>query len=318
MSAVLADIGGTHARFARLDQGGPSGMEKYPVADFPTFEDALRHYAGTAGGTLYMATAAWPHADGIWRFARDGRWEISLPALERSGWHIGWIGNDFAASARGAAALGPGGLYGVQDGIPGDTPRGRCAVLGSGTGLGLAYVEGDHVQETYGGHMDIPHRTDEQNSIVKLAGRIKDNERPISAEDLIRGPGLALLHGAVSLVHGRKGDKATPEDILANRALFPFSDTLRLYHEFLGLFAHQAAIYGHAFAGLYLDGGVLHRLIESGAFDKAAFLNSFIGDPLPLIKRRLETMKISIVTDPFVALHGLAEIVKTKDKAHAS
>ncbi len=309
MSVVLADIGGTHARFACLEDGKIGKAEKFPVADFKNLEEALEEYSAEKG-TLYIATAAWPYPDGVWRFARPDRWVISKENLERAGWDIAYIGNDFSASARGAISLSPDYLYNIQAAAPHDILQSRVAVLGSGTGLGLAYVDGSAcVQETYGGHMDVPHRTDGQHTIIKLIGRIKGDDRPVSAEDIISGPGLSLLYKASCMVHGQPLEEATPEIMLDNKDEVIFAHPLRLYHEFLGMFAHQAVIYGHSYAGLYLDGGVLHRLVKSEAFDTDRFLEFFIGDPLPLIKKQMQAMKVNIITDPFVALRGLVEMM---------
>lgn len=317
MRVVLADIGGTHARFAILEDGAPGQARKMPVADYESLPEALREYCGDdAGGTLYMATAAWPYPDGTWRFARPDRWVIETQALEQAGWKVGWIGNDFAAGARGALAAPAQSRYQIQPERPQEIVQTRNVVLGSGTGLGLAYVDGTQVQETYGGHMEVPHVTDEQHTIIKLVRRLKSDDRPVSAEDIISGPGLALLYKAVCMIHGQSfAENDNLENILgsaapAEQANMMAGHALRLYHEFLGLFAHQAAIFGHAYAGLYLDGGVLHKLVERESFDRHSFLSYFIGDPLPLIKTQLQAMRVDLVTDPFVTLRGLVEIMK--------
>lgn len=311
-TVILADIGGTYARFARVENNAPAKARKLAVADYETLEEALLAYTGhpVADGILYIATAAWPYPDGTWRFARPDRWEMTTESLERAGWAVGWIGNDFGAGARGALAAGPEYRYEVQSARPQEIIQRRSVVLGSGTGLGLAYVEGMSVQETYGGHMAIPQCTDEQHTVIKLIRRLKTDERPVSAEDVISGPGLSLLYKAVCLLHGQSPDENIDLAVLLeDKGKRIHTHSLRLYHEFLGLFAHQAVIYGHAYAGLYMDGGVLHRLVEAGAFDHDVFLRFFVGDPLPLIKKQMMVMKIEIVTDPFVTLSGLAEIM---------
>lgn len=313
--AFLIDLGGTHIRLAMLgERGALENIQKFAVADFKTLPEALEHYTAEKGA-LYIATAAWPYPDGTWRFARPGRWHVSLPDLQQAGWQVAYIGNDFAAGARGALALAPEFLYNIRMARPSDIPQARSAVLGCGTGLGLAYVCEGRVHETYGGHMDIPQRTDEQHTVIKLIGRLKDDERPVSAEDLISGSGLVLLYKAACMIHGQRPLPVDPAQLLADKNDFLFAHALRLFHEFLGLFAHQAVIYGHAYAGLYMDGGVLHRLIENYAFDAERFLEFFIGDPLPLIKSRIEAMAVNIVTDPYAALQGLVEIKREMDNA---
>lgn len=309
MTVVLADIGGTHARFATMQEGAPARIEKFAVANFPSLQDALAAY-GAEKGALYIATAAWPWPDGSWRFAREGRWVIEPRALEEAGWKLAWIGNDFGAGARGALALAPNQLHNVQQAGANEIAQDRTAVLGSGTGLGLAYVHQGRIHETYGGQMEIPQRTDEQHTMVKLIERLKDNRRPVSAEDVVSGPGIILLYKAACLLHGRKPEDKGFAAIIEDSGDPLGAHALRLYHEFLGMFAQQAVIYGHAYAGLYLDGGVLHTLVEKQLFDSQRFLQFFTGDPIPLIKSQLQAMPVNIVIEPYVALYGLTEIVK--------
>ncbi|MDN5782698.1 MAG: glucokinase, partial [Luteimonas sp.] len=71
---LLADIGGTNARFALADTAAPmplleDSVEKYAVADFPSLGDAARHYL--AGGRA--GAVAKPVDSGV--FAVAGRVE---------------------------------------------------------------------------------------------------------------------------------------------------------------------------------------------------------------------------------------------------
>jgi len=309
MKTILADIGGTHARFATVEDGVLARIEKIAVNGFATLQDALASYSND-NGALYIATAAWPWPDGSWRFARPDRWVIVPRDLEAAGWKVSYIGNDFGAGARGALALGPEHLYEVQKRGDSEMPQNRFAVLGSGTGLGLAYVQEGRIHETFGGQMEIPRRTDEHHTLLKLIKRLKDDGREVSAEDVISGPGLMLLYKAACMLHGRRLEDVDFALLLENRDDPIYSLPLRLYHEFLGMFAQQAVIYGHAFAGLFLDGGVLHKMVDAQAFDRERFLRFFIGEPVPIVKAQLNAMPVNIVTDPYVALRGLNEMVK--------
>ena len=59
MGTILADIGGTHIRFAAPGSSGPDNIKKFAVADFGSLTEALAAYSEDKG-TLYIATAAWP------------------------------------------------------------------------------------------------------------------------------------------------------------------------------------------------------------------------------------------------------------------
>ena len=309
MSIILADIGGTHARFARLEGDHFTAPIKLPVSDYPSLSAALNEYSDQKSA-LYIATAAWPYPDQTWRFARPDRWIINPHELSSEGWEIKYIGNDFGASALGALRLKGEQLYTVQDKIAHEITQHRIAVLGSGTGLGLAYVADGAVHETYGGHMEAPQITDEHQTITRLIKRLKDNERPVSAEEIISGPGLYLLYQALCMLHGARLEINKPEDLFSNKDHPVVRRAIDVYHEFLGVFSHQAVIYSHSYAGLYLDGGLIHQLLEHNLFNHELFLEYFIGDPLPLIKEQMSAMSVHIVNEPFAALYGLLEIIE--------
>jgi glucokinase len=67
-------------------------------------------------------------------------------------------------------------------------------------------------------------------------------------------------------------------------------------------------IAGHGFGGLYLDGGVMHRLHERGLFDFAAFEKFLVLPAAPVVRDALAAVPARLVTDPYVALKGLAAL----------
>ena len=71
---LLADIGGTNARFALADPALASplildSMQRYPVVDFPSLADAARHYLRETGqeesGIREGIFAVAGHVDGV-------------------------------------------------------------------------------------------------------------------------------------------------------------------------------------------------------------------------------------------------------------
>ncbi|MBI4031171.1 MAG: glucokinase [Proteobacteria bacterium] len=314
MATVLADIGGTHARFAILGKGKIENPEKLAVADFKSFPAALNHYCPRPGDLL-IATAAQPDGqNGRWRFLNNGKWVIDPAQLKKAGWGARLIVNDFAASARGAVALRGKNLIAVRKGVAGKGDS--RAVIGPGTGLGLAYAVpcgkgGWRVQETMGGHMAAAAVTEEQSGIMALMSRIYGDGRTLVYEDLASGRALPFLYRAVCEFRGCRPKLRSAEDLLAKaKDSSDAKETLRLFHEFLGLFAHNAVVTGHAFGGLYIDGGVTQKLYASGLFDFrrfAAFMELAVA---PAVRKRLRQTPVYIVNNPFIALRGLAEMAK--------
>ena len=314
MTEIAADIGGTHARFALTDGDALRHPMKLAAADHADLPAALRAYCALHGaepaGGLRLATAARRHEDGVWRFTNRNRWEIDARALEASGWRIERIANDFAASARGALSLDAADLVTIQQGAtsPGAAANSHPrAILGPGTGLGMAYAlpetnGGWRVQETFGGHMLAAALTEEQAEIMRLLRGILGTE-VVVPEDLASGRALPHLYQAAALFNNRA--PRHHDDLLAAAEEPDVAQALRLLHEFLGIFAQGVVVTTHAFGGLYLDGGLVQRLHQDGVFDAGAFLRGFVPPLVPVVRDALRAMPVWLVTDPFVALRGL-------------
>lgn len=310
MATVLADIGGTHARFAMLESGKIVNPKKLSVDDFKDIQSALQSYCGKPC-TLMIATAAQPDNCNMWRITNNKKWIIDPALLNNAGWDVKILINDFAASARGALVSEK--LVVLREGYADEqNPR---AVIGPGTGLGLAYMTpapgGNwHIQQTFGGHMKAAMLTSEQHAIANLVQQLHGDNHVIIYEDLASGRALPLLYRAICLHNGAEPVVTETKDMLNRASDANVKQALRLFHEFLGLFAHNVVVTGHAFGGLYIDGGVTHRLFESGLFDFESFAKFMAPNVTRIVKERLESTPVFIVNDPFVALRGLAEMAK--------
>lgn len=327
MSAIAADIGGTHARFARIAQdGAPADIRQCRAADFPGLEAALEDY-GAKPGVLLLACAANRGADGKMRFHNSNPWTIDTAELERAGWTVAVNMGDFEASARGALALPADGLAELRRGAAPPGPGSPRIVTGPGTGLGLAFLiplGGGrwHVRKTHGGHMLAACLTAEQAGIADLIKKQRGASLFVP-EDAVSGRGFPGLHRAVCALHGY-GQGPFPdsaEDILRDAAAPAARHALRLFHEFFGLFVHNAAVTGDAYGGLYLDGGMTRRLHEAGLFDFATFEKFMVLPVAEPVRRDLASAPVFLITDPFAALHGLAALYSEKrdekEKNHA-
>lgn len=313
MTTILADIGGTHARLALHDADGPQKAEKLKCADYPSLQDALNDYAArhnvNVGGRVLVGTAAHPDAQDVWRFQNLNDWAIDPRALRDSGWAMPVIVNDFVASALGAVSSPRENLHAIRGGSM--VRATRYVVLGPGTGLGLGYVEklGGrwHVQETLGGHMLGACVTDEQYMIAKVVRRLRGGEMMFIHEDVCSGVGLPVLYHAVCLYNGQDVAFDTPAAIVAARHDDPCAaQAMRLLHEFWGLFAHNALVTGHAFGGVYLDGGLTQHLVREKAFDADTFIKFMTLEPATVVREHIDATPVYAIDDPFVALKGLA------------
>ena len=275
---ILADIGGTHARFAQQSGQSLSDIKKYQAADFKTLQDALGKYCNDTdipnGGTLKIATAGYED-DRVWKFVNKNKWVINPADLDAIGWHAEIILNDFEAATYALPHLTDTDQKTLK---PAAGASETLCLIGPGTGLGLGLYHQDKkppVQKTHGGHMPIAAKTDEQWQIVQ---KLRTNV----FEDIVSGPGLQKLRQVT--------DEKT---------------ALRLFHEFFALAAANAVVTSHAYGGLYFTGGVLESLMADNVFDAEYFEECFIFDAVASVKRDLDATPIIYITDPYPALKGL-------------
>ncbi len=200
---VVADIGGTHARFAIAEIGGNDAIHLDDIitmrtSDHASLQIAWQVYEQEVGRPLphqgAIAVAA-PVNGGDIHFTNSS-WMVRPSligeklALERFS-----LVNDFGAVCHAIAMLGDD-MFGHVCGP--DKPAsqdGIVTVVGPGTGLGAAYIKfsgSDYsVSETEGGHIDFaPHDAIEDHLLQKLR---QDNRR-VSAERVVAGPALQNIY----------------------------------------------------------------------------------------------------------------------------
>ena len=190
--ALLADIGGTNARFALADTGSPTPLQLdtvhgFAVADFPSLAEAAQHYLDTTGhgdGAVIRRAvfAVAGRVDGDHARITNHPWVISRPRLcAQLGLDDAMLANDFAAQSMAITLLGPddvatvGGTSWRPD-PPGVHRNRTYAVIGPGTGLGVGGLlvrDGRcYPLETEGGHVSFPPGTEghpaDKDVIVRL------------------------------------------------------------------------------------------------------------------------------------------------------
>lgn len=279
---ILCDIGGTYARVGLEEAGNIINVSKFEAAGFKDLQGCLLQYCADHNlkpkGALRIATAAYPDESGAWRFVNQNKWVIDPSKLEAKGWQVEKIINDFEASTWALLGLETDELD-ILKGAP--KASGTKCIIGPGTGLGLGYLhhtQTPFVQKTHGGHMPIACETDAQFEAVQAT----KSSNLVVFENIVSGPGLQAL-----------------------RELYGEKKSLRLFHEFFGLFAANVVITGHAYDGLYLTGGVLEHLMKEGLFDFATFEKWFCIKGAPSVQTALENTPIIHVKTPYPAIKGL-------------
>src|SRR5258708_2591885 len=160
-SAILADIGATNARFALLvgSEVGPSAT--YAVADFASPVEAARTFlAGPAAGHApkrALLAAAGPNTNGRISLT-NAAWTVDAVRI-RHGLNLEEVRvlNDFEALGWALPALRAEDILSL--GVCGPAGHGTMAVMGPGSGFGLAALasgaNGETVLVTEGGHVTL-------------------------------------------------------------------------------------------------------------------------------------------------------------------
>ena len=272
---LLADIGGTNARFAWQMASGAAitDLRVLPCADHPTVADALRAYLAASGHA--------PPPDGAIAIANpvvgdqvrmtNHHWTFSIQALRRDcGFQRLEVLNDFTALALALPALDPADLRQVG---PGASVAGSAiALIGPGTGLGVSGLlpdgRGGWVPlQGEGGHATLAGRTPREDAVL---ARLAALYRHASAERAVSGPGLVDLHQALQAIDA-PFDEPRPlgaAEIVsgaldANDAAC--LEALDLFCAFLGTAAGNLALTLGARGGVYIGGGIVPRLGDAFA-----------------------------------------------------
>lgn len=264
---LVADIGGTNARFAHVDPATHDicNIKTLQCADFVTADAAIRHYldvCGLAQPSAMCLAVAGPCIDGDINVTNN-HWSLSTSAMQSEfGIDAVRLVNDFEAVAYGIPLLGSDMCLPVgHDRVHTLHRDFSVAVIGPGTGFGVAGVVcRDGAMSPIigeGGHVGFAPRTDLQIRI--LQGLMKDFT-PVSVERLLSGPGIENIFAVLS---GMAGDntrlaaakifrRAEAGDALAKR-------TVAVFFEVMGQVAADVTLLLGAVDGLYIAGGISKR-----------------------------------------------------------
>ncbi|WP_053981840.1 glucokinase [Marinagarivorans algicola] len=317
---VVADIGGTNARFA-LVTGKKSNLytlEHVHILkgqDYSSFEEALRAYLALVDvkPTAMCAAIAGPVL-GDYIQMTNLSWGFSCKAVaEQFGFEAFTAMNDFAAVAAGIPLMGEDDLTTLKTGAP--KAGANKAVFGPGTGLGVAGVINHNHQwlpnPCEGGHINIAPSSAFEAEVIKAAiGHLGH----VSAEAFLSGPGLVNLYKAICEVEGSTPYAYEPSDI-STKAI-DGSDatcvtTLETFCSFLGSFAGNLALTYGATGGIYLAGGILPRF--TGFVLNSDFAAKFAhkGPMSPYV----ENIPAYLVTHNELAFNGAAAWLEQQLKA---
>ncbi|HET7680695.1 MAG TPA: ROK family protein [Xanthobacteraceae bacterium] len=309
-SVLLADIGGTHTRFALLASNGrPERVVSWDNNNYASLENAIASYLAENGArpqAAVLAVAAPITGRDIALTNRN--WRFNLDELAgRFGWARIHAINDFEAQAWALAQLQEGDYRRIGDGAraqsapPASSPAVKV-VLGPGTGLGVAALipvsDGWRAIPTEGGHVSFGAANKDEDAVF---ARLRERG-PVSAEMVVSGMGLPRLHSALHpgtppltaqaiVAQAKAGDAAA-------------GATIKLFVRLLGRFAGDVALTFKALGGVYIAGGVTGKL--GALFDEDIFRGAFEAHPPH--EELLATLPTYLVTVAHPGLVGCAAL----------
>jgi glucokinase len=279
---LLADIGGTYARFTLEPAPGQfEHARSLRCADHADFHAALSTYLaglppGEAARIEHAAIAIANPVEGDEVRMTNYHWQFSIEQMrQRLGLQTLVVVNDFTALAMSLPRLAPGQRRAVGGGQARE--RSVVGLLGSGSGLGVSGLipagDGWVALGTEGGHTSFSPRDEREIAILRYG--LTEFEH-LSFERLLSGPGLELIHRALSHRAGLPAPVlAAPE--ITRRALDESEplcrETLDAFCAMLGTAAANLAVTLGALGGIYIGGGIVPRL--GSYFDSSPFRARF-------------------------------------------
>jgi glucokinase len=310
---AVADIGGTHARFALATVADGRVVELGEPTTFKTAEHASLQIAWQLFGEAIDEPL--PNAIGI---AFAGPVDGDLLKLTNNPWVIRKalmkdklgvedfvIVNDFAAIGHAVAQLGYdqfANICGPERDFDSD---GVLTIVGPGTGLGVAQVLRSagtyHVIATEGGHIDFAPLDSLEDKILAFLRR---SFRRVSVERVACGTGLTNLFNAIAAIEN-KAVRQVEDKILWDAALkgedAVAAAALDRFFLILGAVAGDLAL-AHGADGVVLAGGLGYRLRDR--FANSGFADRFVAKGR--FERRMENIPVKLITHPQPGLYGAA------------
>ncbi len=304
---LIADIGGTNARFAVIEGPGCGyrDLGRTPTRDHLDPIAAIRDFAlarsDTRPRTAILALAAAIEGEAI-PFT-NCPWVVEPKRLiSELGFDDVVLINDFEAQALALPSLHGDDLVALGGGTAREGAT--KAVIGPGTGLGVATLV--HSRGTWipmpgeGGHVTLAPRGAREETIWH---EVERRHGRIGAEVLISGPGLVRLHGAIRAVDGLAPQDLDPAALqkAAEAGEASAVEAFSIFVTALGRLCGDVALTVLPQGGVYIAGGISPRilpLLGDGRF-RAAF-----EDKAPF-HELIASISTRVIVHPLPAFVGL-------------
>ncbi len=264
---LLADIGGTNARFALATETGEiTHIRRYQCADYADIAQVIQAYLFEVQLThiSHAAIAIANPVDGDQVQMTNHDWAFSIEATRRTlKLQTLLVVNDFTALAMALPALTEAQRVQIGTGAP--RRNSALGLIGPGTGLGVSGLipsaECWVALASEGGHTSFSPLDEREEYILQYA---RQHWSHVSFERVASGPGMVLIYRALAERAKLTVVSDDPAKIvqlgLAGEPLA--AETLDCFCSILGTFAGNLACTLGALGGIYIGGGIVPRMSD--------------------------------------------------------
>ncbi|MEM5404756.1 bifunctional transcriptional regulator/glucokinase [Paraburkholderia unamae] len=308
---LLADIGGTNARFALETGPGEIGhVRVYPCAQYPGVAQVIQQYLkdNKIGRVNHAAIAIANPVDGDQVRMTNHDWTFSIEATRRSlGFDTLLVVNDFTALAMALPGLTDSQR--VQVGGGQRRQNSVIGLLGPGTGLGVSgLIPADDrwiALGSEGGHASFSPQDEREDIVLQFARKKWPH---VSFERVCAGPGLELIYRALAARDKKKlpTELGTAEVVQrAHDGEALAMETVECFCGILGSFAGNIAMTLGSLGGIYIGGGVVPRLGD--LFTRSSFRQRF--EAKGRFDTYLSNVPTYVITAEYPAFLGVSAIL---------
>ena len=269
VSFVIADIGGTNARFAiyTTDGSGTNGQSeqaRFSCSEFGNLAEVFKTYIDQTGYAVdgaCVSIAAPADGDRIRMTNRD--WSFSVNEYKKTlGLKNLLVINDGVAAALATTRVNPAQLEVIKRGEVEAHGSRLNLIPGTGFGLGciVPHAGGWVPVQSEGGHATLAAVTPEEFEVLKY---ITQHSGRAVNDRVLSGPGMFNIYKALAAVRGQRAAEVDAPE-MTRRALHRedalSADALDLYCTLFGRLAGDLALTVNAHGGVYLSGSLMQRI----------------------------------------------------------
>jgi len=307
---LLADVGGTNARFALTAPKGGLNLKRVLTLKSKDFSDffsllseALSFFTIKPQNIVACIALAGPVIKGRARLTNLG-WEIEEREIKaKIPFKKLILVNDLLAGSASLVKLKRKDLKVIKEGS-GNKGVGVTVFCGTGLGVGVLIKEKPlTIIPTEAGHIlfQASYSLD-----LKFLNFLQENGKELSYEEVLSGRGLENIY---EFFHGERLSAPMITD-LAKKKDNKAREVLKAYFKYLGRFCSQLALCYLPLRGIYLGGGVIKAIIDF-LFEKeykSLFVDNFLSSKK--LNFLLEEIPIYAIGHPFPVLLGCKAILE--------